>query len=202
MFYIRRNGKISVTGNSNYLGKPTTMATQTKIPLFIVRPFQEHYFESFPEIPEMHRWHAEKLQRDRYTVNCFGLRRDFFDRPESDETLRSAVAHSFQSATFLRVALGLWRLWKYMGNRIQLLAQLHDANYFQYRLDDDENDVIREALKCMKVTHYHKLPDGRLREFTVPNEVQIGFNWAHRWRLRDDGTKEDWNPRGLDKWIN
>lgn len=198
--FSRRDATKRLGHGLNYLGKPTTMATQTKIPLNIVRPFQERYFDSFPEIPEMHTWHAEKLQRDRYIVNCFGLRRDFFDRPDSDETIRSAVAHSFQSATVLRVLLGGWRLWKYMGNRIQLLSQLHDAWYFQYRIDDDENDIIKEALNYMKVVHYHKLPDGTLREFTVPNEAQIGFNWAHRWKLREDGTREDYNPRGLDKW--
>jgi hypothetical protein len=55
-------------------------------------------------------------------------------------------------------------------------------------------------LKHMRVTQYHRLPDGTLREFTVPNEAQVGFNWAHRWKLREDGTREDWNPNGLDKW--
>lgn len=198
--YTRRFTTKKLGHGSNYRGKPLTMAAETKIPLSIVRPFQERYFSIFPEIPLMHTWHAEKIQRDRYTVNCFGLRRDFFDRPESDETLKSAIAHSFQSATVLRVLLGLWRIWKYMGTRVQLLTQLHDANYFQYRLDDDEDDVIREALRHMRVTHYHRLADGTLREFTVPNEAQVGFNWAHRWRLRGDGTKDDWNPLGLDKW--
>ena len=200
-WHTRRDTTKRLGHGSNYKGKPLTMSTQTKIPLSIVRPFQERYFDAFPEIPEMHRWHAEKLQRDRCVVNCFGLRRDFFDRPESDETIKGAIANSFQSATFLRVGLGLWRLWKYMGTRIQLLTQLHDANYFQYRLDDDEDELIKEALEHMKVTHYHKLPDGTLRKFTVPCEVQVGFNWAHRWRLREDGTREDWNPRGLDRWA-
>jgi hypothetical protein len=72
-----------------------------------------------------------------------------------------------------------------------------------------ESELIPVALKMMEV----KLSVGTTRRlmglpandndadrtFTIPGEAQGGFNWAHRFRLREDGTPEEWNPRGLDK---
>lgn len=199
-FYIRRKGCISVTGNSNYMGKPPTMSANTKIPITIVKPFQERYFDAFPCIPNMHRWIAREIQTKGYLITPFGRRRDFFDRTSTDETLRGAVAHYFQSSTGDRLNLALWRVWKHMGTRIQLLAQLHDAMYFQYREDDDEEEIMAQTKKLMEVELFHTFEDGTRRRFVIDSDAQVGYNWAHRFRLGEDGTVEDWNPKGLDKY--
>jgi DNA polymerase family A len=198
-FYIRRNGKISVTGNSNYLGTPRTMSGHTKIPLAIVEKFQDAYFSELPCLPRMHQWIAQEIQTKRCLINAFGRRRDFFDRTDSDETIRQAVAYMFQSTTGDRLNLGLWRLWYYMGRRIQILSQLHDAVYFQAKRNDDENEVITTALELMKVQLTHTNLDGTKRRFVVPGEAQGGFNWAHRFKLDPEGNRIEWNKYGLDK---
>ena len=179
---------------SNYMGKPPNMSAETKIPLNIVAPFQARYFAAFPCITRMHQWVATELQTKGYLVNAFGRRRDFFDRAKSDETIKGAVAYLFQSATGDRLNLGLWRIWRYMGERIQILAQLHDALYFQRKLTDNRTEVVTQALDLMKVELSF---EGR--KFHVPGEAVAGKNWAHRYRLREDGTLDDWNPNGLDR---
>lgn len=193
--FTYRDATKRLAHGSTYMGKPPTMSSHTKIPLNIVRPFQDRFFERLPCIPRMHHWIARELQTKGFLTNAFGRRRDFFDRAKSDETLKGAVAHMFQSATGDRLNLGLWRIWKHMGCRVQLLAQLHDALYFQYRLDDDETEVITQAMKLMEVELEYQG-----RKFIVPGEAQTGFNWAHRFRLREDGSLDDWNKKGLDKW--
>ena len=198
--FTYRDATKRLSHGSNYLGLPPTMAGHTKIPLAIVQRFQQRYFESFPCIPRMHQWVAREIQTTGFLVTSFGRRRDFFDRTNADETIRGAVAYLFQSATGDRLNLALWRIWKHMGTRVQLLAQLHDAVYFQYRIDDNERDVIEQAQKLMLVNMSHKLPNGNIRNYTIPSDAQVGFNWAHRYRLREDGTPEDWNPKGLDKY--
>jgi DNA polymerase I-like protein with 3'-5' exonuclease and polymerase domains len=181
---------------TNYLGKPYTISTEIKVPPKLVANFQEKYFDAFPVVTRLHTWVAQELQTKGYLINVFGRRRDFFDRHESNETLKQAVAFLFQSATADDLNLGLWRLWNYMdlSGRIQLLLQLHDAVYFQYSLDDDEQDVITTAQKYLDV----ELFCGE-RKFIVPTEALIGFNFGHRFKLNATGKPIEVNPRGLDK---
>jgi len=80
-----------------------------------------------------------------------------------------------------------------MGTRIQLLLQLHDAVYFQYREDDDEREVIETAQKLLDVEFNYKG-----RKFIVPTEPLVGWNFGHRWKLDAKGNRLDANPRGLD----
>lgn len=182
---------------TNYLGQPQEISNQTRIPLNLVETFQKRYFAAFPCIPQMHAWVAQQLQRERYLVNSFGRRRDFFDRPDDKDTIKGAVAYLFQSATGDCVNLGIYRLWKYMGRKdIQLLSQLHDAVYFQAPIhanDDEEQDLLKAAVYCMEVPQ--RAPNGRVMK--IPGEVVGGFNWAHAYRLKEDGTPELWNPKGL-----
>lgn len=198
--FTYRDATKRLSHGSNYLGLPPTMSINTKIPIPIVFRFQKKYFESFPCIQRMHQWVAREIQTMGYLVNSFGRRRDFFDRGNSEETIRGAVAYLFQSATGDRLNLALYRLWKHLGTRVQILAQLHDAVYFQYRIDDNERDVLERAKELMLIYHEHKLPNGTIRKYTIPSDVQVGFNWAHKFRLREDGTPEEWNPKGLSKW--
>lgn len=194
-FYVRRNGRISITGNSNYMGEPFEISRQTRIPLHLVQEFQDRYFAAFP-IREMHQAIIAFLQTERYLINSFGRRRDFFDRPTDRETWKSAVAYMFQSATADAVNLGLYRLWKNMGTEVQILSQLHDAVYFQYPIcsEKEEFDMLEKALNNIQITQHHKSG----RTMTIPGEIVGGLNWAHRYRLLADGTKDDWNQNGLD----
>jgi len=196
-FFTYRDVSKRVGHATNYLGSPREISKQTRLPLNIAEEFQTRYFAAFPCIQKMHRWIAQQLQRERYLVNSFGRRRDFFDRPDSHDTLKGAVAYMFQSATGDCLNLGLWRLWKNMGDRIQILSQLHDAVYFQAPIpanDNAEQELLRDVLDLIQVRQHHA-PSGR--SMTIPGEAVGGFNWAHRWRLRADGTSEEWNPRGL-----
>ncbi len=181
---------------TNYLGTPQEISRQTRVPVDLVKESQSRYFSAFPCIREMHKWIAQQIQREHYLVNSFGRRRDIFDRPDSNDTLKGAVAYMFQSATGDALNLGMLRLWKeFRGGPIQLLSQLHDAVYFQMPVmsEREEFDYLERALGCIEVTQ--RCPE---RTMTIPGEIVGGFNWAHRFRLKEDGMKEEWNPRGLD----
>ncbi len=199
-FFTYRDVSKRVGHATNYLGQPAEISKQTRLPLEIAKDFQDRYFAAFPCIERMHKWIAKTLQTEKRLVSSFGRHRDFFDRIDTNETLKSAVAYMFQSATGDCLNLGLYRLWKYMGRRVQILSQLHDAVYFQAPIpanDNEERAMLKDALACVQITQ-HDPKSGR--SMTIPGEVVGGFNWAHRWRLRDDGSLDDWNPNGLD-WI-
>jgi DNA polymerase I-like protein with 3'-5' exonuclease and polymerase domains len=179
---------------TNIIGTPPTMSVHTGIPLKLVQDFQERYFTAFPAISQLHRWIAWKLQRDQFLVNVFGRRRDFFDRPDSPETIRSAMAFMQASPNADDINLGIYRMWYRMGDKIQLLTQEHDAVYFQFHEDWDQEAIIDEAQQHLKVEF-----DLGHRKFSVPTEAKTGYNKGLRWSQDKDGNLIEVNPRGLDK---
>lgn len=173
---------------SNYRGLPPTMAKHAKLPVAVAESFQQRYFERFAGIPKWHRWVAQQLQTTHRIVTPFGRERTFFGRPNDDTTLREAIAYSPQSATADRLNLILYRVWKHMP-QVQLLAQVHDALYFQYPEHLDEVAVISEAL-----SHFHIEFEQDGHKLVVPGEAKVGWNWGN--------FDPKQNPDGLAKWKN
>jgi DNA polymerase I-like protein with 3'-5' exonuclease and polymerase domains len=174
---------------SNYYGTPFTMARHLKVMVKLMRDFQHSYFDAFPGIPRWHQWTATQLQTTQSLTTPFGRERHFYGRPNDDTTLREAIAYSPQSSTGDRLNLALWRIWNHMPE-VQLLAQVHDALYFQYDDNGDaeyERDLISRALGYMKTTLIHKG-----RSFTIPGEAKVGWNWGN--------YHPETNPDGLTKF--
>lgn len=169
---------------SNYLGKPAHMAKQTKFPVSSVQLFQEAYFGAFPCIPAWHKNVFWKLEHLGFLESPFGRRRFFFGRPAEDATRREAVAHVPQSMTGDEINTGILNLWR--ANRVQLLIQVHDSILFQYR-EEEEDEIIPWALEALKAP----LILAKGREFVVPTEAKVGWNWSN---FGPD------NPDGLVKW--
>jgi DNA polymerase I-like protein with 3'-5' exonuclease and polymerase domains len=171
---------------SSYMGKPYTMSMHARIPVSLCEEFQHKFFSAFPCIPRWHHWVASEIQTTKCLTNVFGHTRDFFDRTNSDKTLRGAVAHMPQSATAQRLNLGMWRLWRHYP-QAKLLTQLHDAVYFQVPDTVPEKEVARKALALIEIPMI--LPNGR--HFTIPGECKVGLNWgrvtqAHEWSYREE----------------
>lgn len=176
---------------TNFLGKPPTLAKMGHIPLNLVKEFQPRYFSAFPAIQKWHVWTATELQTKRQLTSIHGRRRDFFDRADADETLRKALAFLAASATADNINLGMWRIWKYMPE-VQLLAQIHDAVYFQFPRHLDPHEVVERAQSYLKTTL--TAPTGR--QFSVPTDAKIGQNWGLF--MPDDGKNRP-NLAGMRK---
>jgi len=169
---------------TNYLGSPFEMSKHTKIEQSIIKDFQALYFSTFPSIHKLHDWVKEEIMNKGYLVTPFGRKRWFFGKRDERDTLKQAVAHLGQSMTadeMNHAMLALWRL-----NIVQIMLQGHDSILIQYK-EGDENEVIPRVLSAMRVPL--ELEGGR--EFVVPVEVQVGWNW---------GKKTVDNPNGLSKW--
>ena len=170
---------------ANFLGKPPTLSKSTGAPLKLVMSFIEKYFSTFPCIQRWQSWTAEQLQRNRYLVSIHGRRRDFFDRTNADETVRKALAFLAAAGTADNLNLGMWRIWKHMPE-VQLLAQVHDAVYFQFKETEDHTRIVRRAQELLETPLTH----GN-RRFVVPTEAKLGYNW---------GNFSEGNPKGLKKF--
>ena len=169
---------------SNFLGQPPTMAKHAKLPVAMVKEFHENYFRAFPCLPAWHQSIFWALENVGQLTTPFDRRRFFFDRPKEASTRREAVAHQPQSMTGDQINTGILKLWR--GNRVQLLVQVHDSILFQYR-EEEEAEIIPWALDNLPTT----IRLARDREFTVPTDCAVGWNWGYH------GPD---NPDGLKKW--
>lgn len=172
---------------TTYYGTPWTMSRHLKVPLKFMETFQASFFGVYPGIQRWHRYVAQELQTTQQLTTAFGRQRHFFGRPRDDATLREAIAYSPQSATADRLNLALWRIWKHMGTRVRILAQVHDALYFEFPESACEADLVAEALSLVSVPLRHGD-----RVFDVPGEAKTGWNWGNF-----DAKS---NPNGLAKW--
>lgn len=170
---------------SNYRGQPPQMAKHTKFPLQDVKNFQEAYFGAFPCIPAWHEKVIYQLQNFSQITTLLGRRRFFFGRPTENTIINEAVAFEPQSLTADAINTGILKLWR--ANRVQLLLQVHDSILFQYP-EELEDEILPWALETLK-THIMLIKG---RDFFVPTEAKIGWNWGNF----DDMA----NPDGLMKW--
>jgi DNA polymerase I len=170
---------------TNYLGSPYEMSRHTKIDQETIKEFQPTYFGAFPAIKSLHEWVAKELIERGYLVTPFGRKRWFMGKRDEKDTLKQAVAYMGQSMTADEMNLAMLAVWRL--NIAQLLLQVHDSILIQYR-EDKESEILPRVLDAMRVSL--ELEGGR--KFTVPVDVNVGWNWAK--------ATED-NPKGLRKWL-
>jgi len=170
------------------------MAKHTKVDTPVIEQFQSAYFDAFPAIgsykrdPSLDNWHnyvRRQLETEHALTTLFGRRRRFFGRSFEDTTLREAIAYEPQSMTADEIDGGLLRVWQ--ANRVIPLIQVHDSMLFMYR-EEEENEIVPWLIQTMRTTL--RLEKGR--EFTVPTEAKVGWNWGDY----DEKT----NPDGVKKW--
>ena len=169
---------------TNYLGSPFEMTKHTKIEQSVIKDFQALYFKTFPAIPRLHEWIQTQLIESGKLVTPLGRKRWFFGKRDERDTLKQAVAHMGQSMTADEMNNAMMNVWRL--NTVQLLLQGHDSLLMQYP-EERENDIIPQILSAMRVPI--ELEGGR--QFVVPVEVQVGWNW---------GKASEDNPAGLSKW--
>lgn len=190
-FYVRRNGKIFVTGNSNYLGQPNTMEKHTKIPSNVIAEFQGKYFGAFPEIPQWHAWTKQEIKETGRLISLMGRERSFFGRRDDPATIREAVAFDPQGSVADILNTGMLQIWR--ADICQLLMQIHDAVLIQYP-EDKEDEIVPLAIELIKV----KVELLYGRTLLIPSDAKVGWNWAN-W-YKDKLTGATINPDGLKKY--
>lgn len=187
-FYVRRNGKICVTGNSNYMGKPPQMSKHSHIDIKLIEHYQSVYFAACPELLKWHRWVAEQVQTVGEITTMLGRTRRFFGRPNDDATIREAVAYEPQSVAADYCNRALVRLHN-MGSKFPAVIRLskHDELVVSGKEENEGLilDIMREQME-ERITLV--APNGMRREWFVPAEAESGWNL---------GRKSDSNPNGI-----
>ncbi len=174
---------------TNYLGQPFQMAMHSKMPVKIIEAFQASYFAAFPVIKVYHDWIAEQLRSTSTLTTLHKRRRFFFGRSTEKSVRNEATAYPSQSMTAEAVNLAMIRIFR-AKLPAQFLCQVHDSLLFQVR-EELVDEIVPQILELGKI----KLLLPGDREFFVPNEAKVGWNWG-------DFDKSDplANPHGLVTW--
>jgi len=170
-FYIRRNGKISITGNTNYQGQPDKMSRATHIPIGDIVRFQNEYLGAFPAFKLWWEWVEGQIKTVQRLETFLGRQRRFFGHWRDAETIRQAIAYEPQSVTADTIDKALLSVWR--TNDVQMLLQVHDSILFQFREEQEDRIVPRMLGLCEQQT---SLKEGR--PFTIPAEAKTGWNWS------------------------
>lgn len=181
-FYVRRNGKIFVTGNSNYGGQPATLAQQSKLPIRVVKDFQPKYFGAFPAHQIWQRWVEDQLRRFGHLTSLTGRKRWFFGRRNDPATLREAIAYDPQCSLADIVNTAMLNIWR--ERTAIIVMHDHDALTFMYP-EEQEDEIIPKLLDQLIVPI--QLKHGR--ELRIPYDVEVGWNKGK--------YDKDKNPNGL-----
>lgn len=187
---------------SNYYGTPRTMAKHTKVITPIIQEFQQRYFGAFPvigcydpnnsdpdhKLPNWHNNVRRQLQTSHTLTTMLGRRRKFWGRAFDDATLREAIAYEPQGMTADEIDTALLKLQR-EGKRfdVWLHVQVHDSILMSIP-EEMLDEFVPWALKLAQTQII--LEKGR--EFFVPTEAKIGWNWG------DFDTEK--NVDGLKKW--
>jgi hypothetical protein len=176
---------------TNFDGQARTLSQRAKVDKRTVESFQRDYFAAFPCVKERINWVKRELRESSTITTLFGRRRIFFGHPEAGETQREAIAYEPQSMTAEEINRGMLKVW--LAHKVWLHLQVHDSILIQYK-EEEENEIIPWCLEQMRVP----LILARGREFAVPVEAKVGWNWGDV-KYGKDGQVIG-NPLGLIKW--
>jgi hypothetical protein len=183
-YLIRREGLISVTGNS---AGPLVVANRIGIKLSEAKILMELYDKADPSL---HAWHMQiqdELKRSRVLTNLLGRKHHFLDR-WGDSLFRSAYSYIPQSTIGDLLNVSLRKVYDslpILPFEMTILLQLHDAIYV----------MVEEANVEFTIKHLRKL---MLHEFTYLGEkftVDIDFKIKSSWAKGKD-VDMNWRENG------
>ncbi len=167
-FMIRRQGHISITGNSNYGMGPHKFAQEAGVSKREAQDLLNRYFQAYPGIKLWHLAVEHQLRTTRTFVTPLGRRRQFLDA-WSEELVRQAYAFVPQSTVSDLLNLGLVAY--HREGPGQIVLQIHDAIVVQ--VPPEQVDLATEALH----RHLTRPISIHNRVCTIPVGIKTGPTW-------------------------
>lgn len=168
---------------SNFDGKPDTLATQSKIPINLVRDFQPKYYRAFPAHLEWQEWNENQIRKTGTLISITGRKRQFWGRRNDQAVFREANAYSPQADEAYIVNTAMLKVWSERDAII--MFQDHDAITIMYP-EADEDDIIPRIQTQLEVPI--QLAHGRT--LLIPYDCKVGWNRGDYSKDNKDGLKD------------
>lgn len=154
---------------SNYGGFPTTLASQTKLPIEVVQAFQPKYFGAFPAHQEWQQHVQSTLATRGFLISLTGRKRWFWGRRTEPDTIRAAIAFDPQGSLADIVNRAMLNIWR--KNYVIIMFQDHDAITFMYP-EHLEDEIIPRIIDDL----IERVPLANGRELAIPYDCKVGWN--------------------------
>lgn len=168
-YLIRKDGVISVTGNS---AGPGVLSSRLGISMQQAKLLMKIYHST---CPQLHIWHQriqEELKQTRMLTNLLGRKHKFIGRWD-DGLLRSAYSYKPQSTVGDLLNKSLSDIYYKHGDSIHLALQLHDAIYCW-----TTKDKIAEVMKTLRQEMLFPLTSAFGETYTIDVDFSIGKTWG------------------------
>lgn len=188
-FLVRRNNRISVTGNSNYGMKGERLSEILLLDGYIRTPDEcTRMIESFMAArPSIRNWQADvrkALMRSGTLRTSWGREFSIAGQRLSDDLYKEAYAFVPQSEVGdLLNQYGLIPVWRELRRRklkSRINLQVHDALVISCPPNEvaEVAQIVKDALERPRV--YTGPWKGKPVELLIPAEFKVGLNWAFK----------------------
>jgi len=180
-YLIRRNGVISVTGNTHYgLGKILLSEILGCSPKE-AQTHKDRYYELRPKLKDWQERVKHTVRTKRVLRTVFGRVIQFFG-PITDKLYRDAVASEPQSTSADYLNTGLVRLYEHNLPWWEFLLSVYDSILCQV---PDNLDVIEETIQTMKELVEIEIVINGL-PMVIPLSFELGYSWGEMIEIEDD----------------
>lgn len=169
-YMIRRNGKISVTGNTNYSAGPAVLSARLDISMKDAKLLLSTYHNACPQLQVWQQRIQEELKRTRTLTNLFGRRHYFLER-WGDNLFRSAYSFMPQSTVGDLLNKALVTIYN-NHPELDIILQLHDAIYCFV-----DEDKVEQSITTMRNAMLIPL-QYKGEEFTIDVDFSVGKSWG------------------------
>lgn len=174
---------------SNYGLTPFGMSIISHTPVASNRQAQASYFRGFPRIRGWQNWIRAKVINQETLISPLGRPVKLMGNPDDEHTYKQGLAVGPQGTVAHIINIAAWRIeHEFDPDRIELLAQVHDALVWQQ--DPDDLETLYQAAGLMMIPVPVIDFSGVLRYALIEAEIAMGRNWGH---------KSDANPNGIDE---
>lgn len=180
---------------SNYGLTPFGMSIISHTPVAANKLAQQTYFRGFPMIRVWQRRERATVQAQGTLISPLGREVRLFGRPWDEHTYKQGLAVGPQGTVAHIIDMAAWRIDKeFDPDRIELLAQVHDALVWQQ--DPEDLETLYQAAALMMISVPVVDVVGKMRYALIEAEIAIGKNWGHKNLDPKRGTV---NPDGIDE---
>jgi len=183
-YLVRRNGKISVTGNTHYLEQ----APKLSVTLGCSKKEAEQLIANYNILrPKLKKWHdrvRSECSQTRVIRTCFGRVIQFFG-PYFNDRLPEAVASDPQSSAGDYLMTGGLNCLEQI-DEITFALQVHDSIMVTVKND---LSILKKVLpKIKEIAEFDVTVRGQT--FKIPIEFKVGKNWGSMKKVTLDNIDE------------
>ncbi len=169
-FMVRRNGHVSVSGNTNYKGGASGLAKRLGMPVPAVQKLQDWYYWQCPEIKTWQTDLKAQVFKRGWTENVFGYRTYWLDT-SNPMLMNEVTAWSPQSTIAILTNVGLVNM-RHNEPEIEVLLQVHDSLAGQAPTSIPDEELKQRIVTQMEVELPFDTP------IIIPVECLTGKSWA------------------------